>query len=272
MNRKIGFSANGYTDNKDITSTYNERQACNAPRKSVVQVYFAEKNMTLPYFNDKFDLAYGDFVYVDGKLEGLRGRVISVNYNFKIKASDYQRVIALVDTNVNGRLFMAGSHFVTFDCETLPKEKILTWFKAPPKEDDVIISGSDDKSFALENFNGFDISPIVAERGHKYYKENKVRYINIDGDKGFAIVEGNETYEVDFEYRKGEISNITCSCFCTYNCKHEFAAMLQLKETLELIEKNYAKEYESTGYFAAICKGTLFEFAIDNKEKGSFVL
>lgn len=50
------------------------------------------------------------------------------------------------------------------------------------------------------------------------------------------------------------------------NCKHEFAAMLQLKETLEKIEKHYTDEYERTDYFAAVNKGTLFVFAIDSKE------
>ena len=54
--------------------------------------------------------------------------------------------------------------------------------------------------------------------------------------------------------------------------QYEFAAMLQLKETLELIEKNYADEYERAGYFAAVNKGTLFAFAIDGKETGSFTL
>ena len=48
--------------------------------------------------------------------------------------------------------------------------------------------------------------------------------------------------------------------------------MLQLKETLELIEKHYAAEYERTGYFAAVTKGTLFAFAIDGKETGSFTI
>ena len=85
-------------------------------------------------------------------------------------------------------------------------------------------------------------------------------------------MEGSENYEVEFEYRNGEISQLICSCFCSYNCKHEFAAMLQLKETLELIEKNYADEYELTGYFAAVNKGTLFAFAIDGKETGGFTL
>ena len=48
--------------------------------------------------------------------------------------------------------------------------------------------------------------------------------------------------------------------------------MLQLRETLDLIEKNYAEEFACTGYFAAINKGTLFAFAVDGKETGSFIL
>ena len=108
--------------------------------------------------------------------------------------------------------------------------------------------------------------------GWNYYLENKVRYLCIDGTHGYAIVEGNEAYEVEFEYRNGEISSLVCSCFCSYNCKHEFAAMLQLKETLENIEKNYAEEYENSSYFAAVNKATLFEFAVSNKDSGTFTL
>ena len=48
--------------------------------------------------------------------------------------------------------------------------------------------------------------------------------------------------------------------------------MMQLKETLELIEKHYRAEYTHSDYFAAIAKGTLFSFAIDGKETGSFTL
>ena len=48
--------------------------------------------------------------------------------------------------------------------------------------------------------------------------------------------------------------------------------MLQLRETLGRIEKQYAKEYAASGYFAAIAKGTLFDFAIAGKEKGRFTL
>lgn len=265
---KIGFAAE-YPEEK-CAAAYNVPQETEA-RKSVVRVYFAARGMTLAYYNDRFDLHCGDIVYVDGKLEGLRGRVTEVSYNFKIKLSDYKRVIAVVDTSVNGRLYMAGSHFVTFDRAALSRGKVAAWFKAPTKEEDVFISASDESSFRLDDFSGLKISPEIAERGGDYYSENRVKYISIDGTEGYAIVEGSESYEVEFKYRGGEISGLVCSCFCTYNCKHEFAAMLQLKETLELIEKHYADEYRRTGYFAAVNKASLFAIAVDGKETGSIV-
>ena len=66
--------------------------------------------MDLTYFNALFDLKVGDRVYVDGKLEGQLGHVVDVSYNFKIKISDYKKVIAVVDTTVHGQFYMAGSH------------------------------------------------------------------------------------------------------------------------------------------------------------------
>ena len=268
---KIGFAAE-HSEKNRADAAYTVPQQTAAPRKSVVQVYFAGRNMTLTYYNDRFDLHRGDMVFVDGKLEGIRGHVTEVNYNFKIKVSDYKRVIAVVDTTVHGQFFMAGSHFVTFDREALPSSKIVSWFKAPAKETDEFVSGSDDTAFHLNDLGGMKVSAAIAERGHNYYIENRVRYICIDDTRGYAIVEGSKTYEVEFEYRNGEISGLICSCFCSYNCKHEFAAMLQLKDTLALIEKNYADEYERTRYFAAMNKVTLFAFAVDGKESGSLLL
>ena len=272
----MGFKISGFggfgTEKKDTIPTLGEDLKSAAPRKSVVQVRFPGKGMALAYYNDQFDLKLGDLVYVDGKLEGQLGRVTEITYNFKIKTSEYKKVIAVCDTNVSGQFFMAGSHFVTFDPTTLPVNKVTMWFKAPAKEDDEYASGNDDSSFRLDDLSGMNINSTIADRGHNYYVENRVRYISLDGSHGYAIVEGSEAYTVEFEYRNGEISNLICDCFCSYICKHEFATMLQLRETLELISKHYAEEYERTGYFAAITKGTLFAFAIDGKESGSFSL
>ena len=124
----------------------------------------------------------------------------------------------------------------------------------------------------MNDLQTMKISDAIAERGHDYFMENRVRYLCLDGTKGYAVVEGTKAYAVEFRYHDGEIQNLLCDCFCSYPCKHEFAAMLQLKETLGHIAKHYAHEYEQTGYFAAIAKETFFAFAISNCQEGGFSL
>lgn len=265
----FGASQKGETGVAPACETYRQTLV---PRKSLVQVRFPGKGMALAYYNDQFDLKPGDRVYVDGKLEGLLGRVTEVNYNFKIKVSDYKKVIAVVDTDVSGAFHMAGSHFVTFDPAALSVDKIKLWFNAPEKEDEEVISSSDDSSFPLSDLNAMRISAAIAERGHNYYLENRVSYLCLDGTRGFAIVEGNKSYFLEFRCCNGEISHLICDCPCACACKHEFAAMLQLRETLELISKHYSAQHARSGYFAAIAKGILFSFAIDGKETGSFTI
>lgn len=267
---RIGFTAEHPAPQPAETSAPPQQAA--AARRSVVQVHFAGRNTTLPYYNDLFDLHCGDTVYVEGKLEGQQGRVTGVDYNFRIRRSDYKRVIAVADTHIRGQLFMAGSHFVSFDPTVLPEQKLRLWFKAPVGEEEEFVSGRDDSAFRLEDLREMNVSAAVAERGHRYYMESRVRYLCLAGTRGYALVEGSEVYEVEFEYRTGEIGGLSCSCFCRNGCKHEFAAMLQLKETLELIESRYADEYARADYFAAVSKATLFTFAIDRKDSGSFTL
>ena len=238
--------------------------------KSLVQVYFPERNQTLTYFNDQFNLKQGDFVFVDGKLEGIRGIIREVNKNFKIKVSEYKKVISVADTNISGQLHMAGSHFVSFDASVLPYEKIRTWYLPPVKEEDEYETGNDDTVITLDKLGEMKVSQAIWERGRQYYMDNHVRYICVDGGNGRAIVEGERAYEVEFDFADGEIRNLICSCPCGYTCKHEVAAMMQLKETLELIEKQYTDLHH--GYFAAIVKGDLFRFVIDSKETGTFTL
>lgn len=271
MKYKIGFASEIYEEGEKYPENPVENEAA-VPRRSVVQIWFPDRDLTLTYYNDRFDLRVGDLVYVDGKLEGLHGWVTEVNYNFKIKLSDYQRVIAVADTEVHGEFFGAGCHFVTFDPAALSKEKAVLWFRAPVKEEDEFASSSDDTSFPLDDLKQMKVSAAVAERGYDYYQRNKVRYICVDGSRGYAIVEGSEAYEVEFTYRGGEISDLTCSCFCADSCKHEFAAMLQLKETLEKISEHYQEKFAHAGYFAAVSKSTLFNFAVVRKEAGSLVL
>lgn len=267
MKFPIGFAVNDESMKADLEPL--ARQAI-VPVKSLVQVYFPERNQTLTYFNDQFDLKCGDFVFVDGKLEGIRGIVRDVNRNFKIKVADYKKVISVADTNVSGQMHMAGSHFVSFDAAVLPYEKIRSWYLPPVNPEDAYETGSDDTVFALDKLGDMKVSPAIWERGREYYTANHVRYICVADGHGRAIVVGTHVYEVEFDFADGEIRNLFCSCPCGYDCKHEVAAMMQLKDTLELINKHYADLHN--GYFAAIAKVDLFRFVIDSHETGSFIL
>lgn len=272
----MAFTINGFcaeqTAKKELTETYEPFGKSTTPKKSLVRVRFPQKDMALNYYNDRFDLKAGDLVYVEGSLEGQLGLVVEVSYNFKIKLSDYKKVIAMVDTQVHGTFHMAGSHFVTFDPAALPAAQATTWFKAPSPEAPDIVLCTDDFSFRLDDLTGMQITPAIAERGHEYYTQNRVRYLCLDGTNGYAIVEGSEVYTVEFQYHNGEISHLVCDCPCSCSCKHEFAAMLQLRETLDLIAMYNQDSFLHSGYFAAITKGTLFRFAIDGKNSGSFTL
>ena len=230
MAYKIGFTTNSTQEHKDDQIVIAPQTKA-MPRNSVVQVQFTDSHRKLAYYNDLFDLEIGDIVFVEGAMEGMQGKVVDINYNFKIKISNYKRIISVADTDVRGQFVCGDTHFITFDKNTLPKDKILTWFK-PVTETDDIISGYDETSFRLDDLRSMDISPTIANRGHNYYMENNVLYLNIDGAKGYALVKGSEIYEVEFEYHNNEISKLICSCFCSYNCKHEFATMLQLQETV----------------------------------------
>lgn len=241
------------------------------PRKSLAQIHFSGKGAALTYYNDSFDLKIGDRVYVEGHYEGQVGRITELTYNFKIKLSDYKKVIAVVDTDVHGTFHMAGSHFITFDPTVLPPDRVVLWFHAPSQEDEIITS-TDDSAFPLDDLKQMHAAPAIAGRGQDYYLENRVLYLSLHSSTGFAIVEGNHNYVVEFEYHDGEIRHLICDCPCAYTCKHAVATMLQLKETLDYIQKQYSAEYAKTDCFAAISKGVLFSYAIDRKEAGSFTL
>lgn len=266
---KIGFAWNN-TDNDTPATEIAATPTVIVPRKSIVQIRFPGRGMSLSYYNDQFDLKVGDLVFVDGKLEGMRGQVTEINYNFKIRPSSYQKVIAVVDTTVKGQFYPADCYFLSFDRNSIPASKIATWFIAPHGEDD-FISGTDDSFFRLDDLSGMKVNPTIAERGHDYYLNNHVEYLSIDGTHGYAIVSGTEPYEVEFEYNNGEISQLVCSCYCCYNCKHEVAAMLQLKETLSIVEDKYSDMYAEAKYFAAILKRTLLSYAVEHGEN-SFTL
>ena len=269
MSYKIGFKDNDYK-NETVTKKVNTPDI--TPRKSIVSVRFYSKNRTLSYYNDKFDLKVGDIVFVEGKFEGVRGVVVEVNYSFKIKLSDYKKVVAVADTNIKGNLYLADYHFVTFDRSVIPFSKILGWYKAPANPEEEIISSDDNCKYSLFDIDALPASGEIKERGYDYYMQNRVAYLSLDGEKGNAVVLGTEAYQVDFVYSDGEISSLTCDCFCNYFCKHQVAVMLQLRDILDTVIKDYGEMYNQSGYFAAICRNELLNTAMAFRKRGKFYI
>lgn len=266
----IGFRIHDSEEPNGSAPTAPPSRTDAAPRRSLVEVYFPDRGRAWSYYNDQFDLHIGDLVYVEGKLEGLQGRVEDVSYSFKIKLSDYKRVVALADLTVKGDFYMTESHFVTFDRTVLPYEKAMPWFMPPAAQEEEYASGSDGEGFPLNDLSAMKVSPQIAERGQNYYRDNKVLYLCLDKTQGRAIVRGTETYEVEFSYADGVISDLVCSCYCPGACKHEVAAMLLLQDILKQIEEHYADVYGD--YFAAIFKDVFLACTVYNRDTGKVTL
>lgn len=271
MSFKTGFTAKTENEEKKIVESDKTPNNTPAVKKSVVEVFFPDRHLTCSYYNDMINLKRGDIVYVEGKLEGLRGRVVDINYNFKIKLSDYKRVIGVANTAVIGEFHLAGSHFITIDEDALKYEQVATWFKAPDNEEEEYVSSSSDEVFNLNDLSGMNIKNEIAERGHEYYMENRVVYIELNHGKGRAIVTGSKPYDVEFNYNGEDVSGLVCNCYCTGACKHEFATMLQLRDILTIIKNEYPF-VDHNDYLGAVSKTSFFEFVIDGNTKGTIIM
>ena len=168
MLSKIGFTVDNGEEQTEIQKMNQERTI--VPRKSVVEVYFPDRQMTLSYFNDQFDLLVNDVVFVDGKLEGLRGIVRSVNYDFKIKLSEYKKVIRVADTTVKGELYITPFRYMAFDRKTLNYKKVSSWFICK-NEEDYEIENHNIKIYVYFNINRRYIMKL-AELGEYVYGED----------------------------------------------------------------------------------------------------
>lgn len=269
MKFKIGFTAEKETEKK-APETETKAPA----RESLARVYFPQRGFDCTYYNNLFDLHVGDLVYVDGKLEGKRGKVIDVSYTFKINLSDYKRVIAKIDTDIYGEFCYVGDELFSFDKNTLPFGKILPYFKAPAKPDEEYASAKENKFYSLDDLEGMGAYEHTIMVGKSDFNCGEVLYLSVEDGKGHAIVGTNELHEVEFDYKNGMIANITCDCWACGICKHGVAAVFALKSALEKIEKHFPKKFETSGYFSVMSKNTFMNIiaSLGDDSVGSFVI
>ena len=85
------------------------------PVKSLVRIRFETFDRELTYFNELFDLKEGDRVFVSGKLAGKVGYITSVTTKFRIRLSDYERVIAVAQTPIHGSYVPVMDKMLSYD-------------------------------------------------------------------------------------------------------------------------------------------------------------
>lgn len=230
-------------------------------KPTVVKVFFPEDNRTLAYYNDRFALSKGDLVFVEGRLAGRRGVVTSVTGQFKIRLSDYKRVISKADTAVTGTFYQAGSHLLSFGPEALPFRQVLTWLRPPAEEEEAYAVGCDGSAVSLEKLSELDVPEMICLRGADYYRDGRVSFLSLEAGQGRALVSGTEAYTLDFQYRDGEVRGLVCDCPCGYTCKHAVAVLLQLRKLLNVIERDYPDQEGQD--FTAVSKDVFRTFALD---------
>ena len=229
----------------------------NYEKPNLVMVAFPPDNRAYPYLN-YLDLEIGDFVFVEGKFENVRGMVVDISENFKVKKDEYKKVVSVADTKVNAEFEATDTHFVTKDTDKLNFQKVITWFKPNNSNEEYIDRHTDSEYHAMWENCEFDVSPSIIRKGIEYYENERVLFLEIGKTLAYAIVAGDDYYITEFEIDESMIGEGVCSCRCFGTCKHIIATKLLLKE---LVDKGFSPP------FCAISKPVLMKFTNPKKIK-----
>lgn len=204
--------------------------------RSLVSVRFIGDGRAFTYYNDKYALEEGDFVFVSGKLAGKLGVVESVTTKFKINLADYQRVISKANGSIHGTFESILDKMVSYDSEAPSPDEFRSWIM-PPKgwdkseddpEDEIIIGDGYELHIPdLEESN--EVSPAVLQRALDYCREGKVAYICVRDGIGTAFIDGTSWYEVNFRLEGDTMTEMYCDCPFPGLCKHLLAVAITLR-------------------------------------------
>ena len=183
MKSILGFSV-GETQEEKVIETPCDVH--NRPVPSLVTVRFPGTGPALTYYNDQYALQVGDRVFVSGKFAGQPGEVEKVTTRFKIRLSDYQRVIAKASIAIHGTYDLVLDKMVTHDENAVSPEEFRSWILPPAQRDDedrespedevIVGDGYELDLFALEHCD--EITEPIAERAMDYCRSGRVAYLS----------------------------------------------------------------------------------------------
>lgn len=94
-----------------------------------------------------------------------------------------------------------------------------------------------------------NVPEIILERGSNYFCEGAVKDLqDMDNGQWFAIVEGNNDYEVEIKISKnGEVVDYDCNCpYDGEICKHIIAVLYQIREEIMISEPDSKTNTQSS--------------------------
>lgn len=240
---------------------------------SVVRVYFPERDRAYSYYNDRFDLHEGDVVYVSGKLAGLLGRVAAVDYNFRIRLADYERVIGAADRNVRGTFYVFGTHMLTLGHGALPYAQVRSWFfRRRPDGEFVTGHGPGPDVHAGLSRSDAPARARLPARGRPAMPRGGWSTCRSTARRGTPSCRARCPHELTFTYTGGTVSALTCTCYETGLCKHGAALLLQLRETVDFLREEHEEAFAASDRFAAVSKRIFSHFAMDGSAGGCITL
>lgn len=222
--RIVGF---GQDDTRSMVEKPSGAVTVKTPVRSLVSINFDRMNRPLTYYNDQFDLKPGDRVFVTGKLEGEVGLVESVTTKFRIRISDYQKVISLAQTPICGSYAPKGNMMLSYDMDALIPEDFRKWV-LPPRDaeeqpENEVVFG-DGYEIPLEDPSTSEsVDPAVFDRAIDICRSGRIGYISVRNEKGKAFIRGSRWYELDFTLNGNIIKEAYCECPYAGLCKHLLA-------------------------------------------------
>ena len=222
--RIVGF---GQDDTTSIVEKPSRTVTVKTPVRSLVSISFDRMNHPLTYYNDQFDLKPGDRVFVTGKLEGEIGLVESVTTKFRVRISDYQKVISLAQTPIHGVYAPKGNMMLSYTADALMPEDFRKWVLPPHEaeeqsEDDVVFG--DGYEIPLEDPSTAEgVDPAVFDRAIDICRSGRIGYVSVRNGEGKAFIRGSRWYELDFTLNGSMIQEAYCECPYAGLCKHLLA-------------------------------------------------
>ena len=230
MKSILGF---GIEDVSETVDTVPVPKTEADPVRSLVSVRFINDGRAFTYFNDRFDLAVGDRVFVSGKLAGKPGIVEKVTTKFRINLSDYQRVISKACGEIHGTYESVIDKMVSYDSSAMTAAEFRSWILPPnpvdERAEEVILSG-EGYELSLSGLEEDDeVNRVVLERAVEYCRTGKIAYISVTGGVGKAFIEGKNWYEVDFRLQADTMTEMYCDCMYPGLCKHLLAIAIAIR-------------------------------------------